>query len=233
MASPRDEALATLRERVELLLRGVSDPGRGWDHVERVYGLGRKLAREEEADRFVVGIAALLHDLGSAAGTAGSGGAAARAAAELAAHALPPPVVAAIVESVGAQGDNAAPASLEARVLRDAHRLDELGALGIAAALGGDTARGRALYDGADPFALMRELEPDGYAIDRLFARLLSLPGELHTPTARAIANRRVATMLFFLEELRGEFADSLPGALLPKGNWLVPEEDTSDEGSG
>lgn len=231
MASPRDEALATLRERVELLLRGVSDPGRGWDHVERVYGLGRKLAREEEADRFVVGVAALLHDLGSADAT-GREGAAGRAATELAAHALPPAVVAAIVEAVGAQGDTAAPASLEARVLRDAHRLDELGALGIAAALGGDTARGRALYDGADPFALMRELEPDGYAVDRLFARLLSLPGELHTPTARAIANRRVATMLFFLEELRGEFVDSLPGALLPKGNWLVPEEDTSDEGS-
>ncbi len=47
----------------------------------------------------------------------------------------------------------------------------------------------------------------------------------MHTPTARAIANRRAAIMIFYLEALRGEFAETLPDVLLPQGDWLVPEE--------
>jgi uncharacterized protein len=232
-ASPRDEVLAALRRRAEEVLGEGDESDRGWRHTERVYGLARKLAREEEADRFVVGAAALLHDWGRLdAGPEGdhAARAAKRAAAELTAHALPETTIAAIVATVAAgaadgDGDGATPPDLEARVLADARRLDLLGAFGIARALAAGAAGERPLHERTDPFALMRELEPGRYAIDDLFARLLDLPGRLHTPTARAIASRRVALVAFFLEGLRAELAETLPDSLLPEGDWLIPEE--------
>lgn len=229
MASPRDEILAALRRRAEELLGPVADPERGWPHTERVYGLARKLAREEEADRFVVGAAALLHDLGRRDDDSYPDRAARStelAAAELMTYPLPAATAGAILEAIAAHdGDGPAPSSLEARVLQDAHGLDALGAFGIARILISGGARDGALHEPGDPFALMRELEPDRYLIDRFFTRLLALPGRMQTPTGRVIANRRVALMLFFLEELRSELAETLPGCLLPKGDWLIPEE--------
>ena len=229
MPSPRDAILEALRARAEELLGATADPERGWRHIERVYGLARKLAREEEADRFVVGAAALLHDLGQA-GAGSDLDRAARstelAATELAAYPLAAAAAGAILEAIAAHGEGGpAPSSLEARVLQDAHGLDALGAFGIARILINGGVRGGAMHEPGDPFALMRELEPDRYLVDRFFTRLLALPGQMHTPTARVIANRRVALMLFFLEELRSELAETLPGCLLPKGDWLIPEE--------
>ena len=75
-------------------------------------------------------------------------------------------------------------------------------------------------------YALMRSLEPDQYLIERLYARLAALPRPLHTPTACAIASRRAAIMLFYLEALRDELAETLPDALLPDEHWLAPQED-------
>lgn len=231
MASRRDEVLAALRRHAEEVLRAIPDPDYGWRHTERVYGLARKLAREEEADRFVVGAAALLHTRGRldvGPGQDYAARSAELAASELAASDLPGATVAAIVETVAAQGDTGdgpAPPSLEARVLQDARALDGLGAFGIARAFMTGAAGRRLLHDPVDPFALMRELEPERYLIDGLFARLLTLPGRMRTPTARAIASRRVALMLFLLEELRNELAETLPDSLLPKGDWLIPEE--------
>ena len=221
MASERDEALAALRQRTTELL---SDPD-GGDHVlahtERVYGLVRWLARQEEADRFVVGAAALLHAWPSAAPPAA-------AALRAAWPAIPDPVVAAVRDTLAALAAPLAvpPGALEARVLLDAHQLDELGAIGIANLLLADGARHERLYDRTDPFALMRQLEPDQRLIERLYVRLATLPRQLHTPTAHRIANRRTAIMLFFLESLRDELAETLPDALLPEEHWLVPQED-------
>lgn len=226
MTSPRDEMLAILRQRAEAW---YAPPRGDWLHVERVYGLARRLARQEEADRFVVGAAALLHDLRQAEDAPG-GNHAARAAAlargELARLPIPDAAVSAILDAIVRHADTGDDqASLETRVLQDAHRLDDLGALGIARALEGSTLDEPTLYERGDPFAVMRDLVPDRHLLDQLFARMLTLPRQLHTPTARAIANRRVALMLFYFEELRAEFAETLPDALLPEENWLVPEE--------
>jgi uncharacterized protein len=43
---------------------GGEDPAHGWEHVQRVYHLSLHLAEQENADSFIAGMAALLHDLG-------------------------------------------------------------------------------------------------------------------------------------------------------------------------
>ena len=41
-----------------------TDLAHGWEHVYRVYHLSLHIAHQEHADRFIVGLAALLHDIG-------------------------------------------------------------------------------------------------------------------------------------------------------------------------
>src|SRR6266849_1071307 len=55
------EAIST---EVQARFAHFNDLAHGWEHVQRVYHLALYLAEQEHADSFVVGMAALLHDLG-------------------------------------------------------------------------------------------------------------------------------------------------------------------------
>ena len=222
MASDRDTTLALLRAQAEADLRALPDGERRWAHSERVYGLARRLARQEEADRFIVGAAALLHDLPGD----DTGDPATRIAAELALHDLAAPLAGAILDAIAALAlDDADTASREAQILRDADRLDDLGALGIANLLLTGGATDVPLYERDDPFTLLRPLAPNHVLLDRLYAYLADLPRQLHTAAARQIAIRRTGIMLFYLESMRDELAETIPDALLPEPDWLVPKE--------
>jgi uncharacterized protein len=224
VASERDTILALLRAQAEAELRAAPDGERRWAHSERVYGLARRLARQEDADRFIVGAAALLHDLPGD----DTGDTAARSAAELAPHDLPAPVASAIFDAIAALNlPDADTASREARILRDADRLEDLGALGVANLLLAGGAADAPLYERDDPFALLRPLAPDDALIERLYAHLAALPRQMHTAAARQIAVRRTGIMLFYLESLRDELAETIPDALLPEPDWLVPKEES------
>ncbi len=219
MPTPRDRWLTALRERTEAAL--LAGPGGviAWSRAERTFGLARHLARQEEADRFVVGAAALLIHLPDETATA-----------ILVALDLPPELLGAVSEAIGVgEGDDRAGASLEARVLRDVIALDRLGATGIVGAILAATKPEEGWYDPLDPFAIMREADPGRYPLDLIYARLAELPQAMATPTARTMALRRAGIILFFLESLRDEFADGASDALLPEGDWLVPREGIVD----
>lgn len=215
MPSERDTALAGLRAEAETRTRAAVG-ALAWARAERIYGLARRLARDEEADRFVVGAAALLHllpmpDVIRALDVA--------AVSEEPRRAIGAALVA--LTAPGMRGD-----PLDHRTLRDAARLDRLGATGIAELLLATGAAGEEVYERLDPFAALRDLAPDDWALDRLYARLIELPRRMETPTARTLAARRTGIMLFYLEALRDEFAASLPDAVLPEAHWLVPGEE-------
>ena len=57
-------ALHHMYEEVRQRFAGVNDLAHGWEHVERVYTLARYLTQQEKANQFIVGCAALMHDLG-------------------------------------------------------------------------------------------------------------------------------------------------------------------------
>ncbi len=42
----------------------LSPASHGWDHVKRVYDLSLKIGKKEKADLTILGLAALLHDIG-------------------------------------------------------------------------------------------------------------------------------------------------------------------------
>jgi len=106
---------------------------------------------------------------------------------------------------------NIPPASTEAEILRDADRLDALGAIGIARTFVVAGATGRALYDPADPFATNRALDDQIWAIDHWQVKLLKLPDDMLTTKGREIAERRAGIMRDYLSQLADEIATPLP----------------------
>ena len=56
--------LAKMATEVQARFTDFSDLAHGWEHVHRVYHLALYLAEQEHADGLIVGMAALLHDLG-------------------------------------------------------------------------------------------------------------------------------------------------------------------------
>nr|WP_254445675.1 MULTISPECIES: HD domain-containing protein [unclassified Ruegeria] len=106
---------------------------------------------------------------------------------------------------------NIPPRSTEARILRDADRLDALGAIGIARCFAVSGALGRALYDQDDPFAQDRTLDDLSFAIDHWKVKLLNLPDDMLTEGGRDLARKRVAQMRGFLEVLAQEVGHPLP----------------------
>ena len=106
---------------------------------------------------------------------------------------------------------NIPPETLEARILRDADRLDALGAIGIARTFSVSGALDRVLYDPADPFADARPLDDLRFSLDHWKVKLLNLPDEMLTDAGRQIARQRAGRMIRFLEEFGEEIGHVVP----------------------
>jgi len=104
-----------------------------------------------------------------------------------------------------------APESFEAEILRDADRLDALGAVGIARTFLVAGVMGRALADPNDPFAANRQLDDQLWSIDHWHLKLLQLPREMVTDKGREIARKRARLMLAYLRQLSKEMDTELP----------------------
>jgi uncharacterized protein len=97
------------------------------------------------------------------------------------------------------------PDTLEGKVLQDADRLDAIGAIGIARCMATCAEMKRPFYSMVDPFCAERAPDDKMWGIDHFYAKLLRIPGALHTETARAMAGERLAMMEQFLAQLGRE----------------------------
>ena len=207
-----------------LPLPSSQDTAHDQRHLERVLETAVRLAEESGAALDVVVPAAWLHDLvqypksdprnvGSSRESADAALAMLRAIryAErrsewFGAHGVDGDVYARVHHAVAAHSFSAgiAPETLEAQVVRDADRLDALGAIGLARMFAVSGALGRPLYHGADPFAEAdRALNDKEYAVDHVYVKLLRLT--FCTPAATAEAARRIDAMQAYLGALRRE----------------------------
>jgi uncharacterized protein len=208
------QILAQVYEEVQQRFSGIDDMAHGWEHVQRVYRLALSIAEQEGANRFIVGMAALMHDLGRAApheGTEHHADLSVRLASHLMSiHALPTETQHTILHAIIAHSFSrgVTPQTIEAKVVRDADRLDALGAIGIMRwALTGavlHTAETRS-YHPEDPFAEKHEPDDKRYMLDHFYAKLLKLGETMATETGRFMAERRTGFMRTYLQELRKE----------------------------
>ncbi len=207
------QVLADIYAEVQQRFLGFDDPAHGWEHIERVYRLALTLAQREGADAFVVGMAALLHDLGRLSHDESRHHAdlsATSAAEVLARYQLPQQRMDAILHAIAAHSFSRGiePATLEAGIVRDADRLDSLGALGILRwAITGAIRRTpqTRTYDPQDPFAETHAPDDRRYMLDHFYSKLLRLGDSMFTATGRRLAERRTAFMRAYLDEFRHE----------------------------
>src|SRR5436309_6741365 len=67
-------------------------------------------------------------------------------------------------------------------------------------------------YHPDDPFAVWREPDGQRYLLDRFFTKLLKLQEAMTTTTGRAMAERRIAFLRLYLQELQHELAEGGSG---------------------
>ncbi len=193
-----------------------SDPIHDFDHVLRVLALARRIAQAESADLAVVETAVLLHDIhrldedqGAHTGEhADHALLAAEGARRILAQAEPPAdpdFIEAVAHAIAAHRFRNAiePATIEAKVVFDADKLDAIGAIGVARAYAYGGLHGQKLW-GSVP-ADYRGEGPDHTPHHEYVYKLSRIPERLYTTTGRAIARQRDATMRAFFAQLARE----------------------------
>jgi uncharacterized protein len=209
-----------LVERVSRFVRRAMEgdgTGHDWWHVWRVWRTAERLARTEpDADRAVVALSALLHDLGDWKIYGGDEEAAPREAARVLrrfrADSSTIERVRQVCREVSFKGAGVAdrPTSLEARIVQDADRLDAIGAVGIARTFAYGGAKGRRIYEpGVKPVlhgSFSAYKKSRSHTINHFHEKLLLLRERLHTREARRIARARHAYLVKFLDRFHAEW---------------------------
>lgn len=201
-----------------------NDPVHGWGHIERVLRMAEHLAGVLNADLEIVRAASLLHDVADAAPDSGEGRqdheltSAVFAAQVLSEEGWAPERVAAVAHCIRAHRfrSKEQPASLEARVLFDADKLDVLGAFGVGRTIGYALQAGEPLF--AEPsqqfLSEARKVpgEPHSAYHEYLF-KLRWVKDRLLTDPARAIAEQRARFLNLFFEQLAHEARGQIDGS--------------------
>lgn len=100
------------------------------------------------------------------------------------------------------KGKNAELSTLEAMIVRDADRLDALGAIGIIRTIEYGSSKGR-------PFYSCTDLWDENTTLNHFYDKLFKLKGLIHTETARKMADERDKFMHSFIEQFYREIGVS------------------------
>lgn len=190
--------------------------GHDWWHIYRVWKLAKYMAQQENADIFVVELAALLHDIADWKfhdGDLDVGPATARK--WLQSQNVADDVierVCDIIKNISFKGANVAqkPMSLEGQVVQDADRLDAIGAIGIARTFAYGGHKGRKMYDPNIPHQLHDSFEAyqksESTTLNHFYEKLFLLKERMNTKTGQALANERHQVMKTFVEQFLSEW---------------------------
>lgn len=196
-----DSTLAAARDFAANVFAGDSS-GHDLHHTLRVWRAAARIAAEEGANQQVVALAALLHDVDDHKLSPATHETLGNARAFMDAHGVEPDeqeaVLTAIREVSFSQNGGTPPSTLEAACVRDADRLDAIGAIGIARCFAFGGAHGRALHS---PDAADRTT-----SIAHFYDKLLLLKDMMTTRAGCALADARDAEMRRFLDEFLAEW---------------------------
>jgi uncharacterized protein len=197
------------------------DPVHDFAHIQRVHAMATRLAAAEGADLEIVQAAALLHD--AEGSTSGSETRADHhhASADFAAEVLqkegwPLERIVAVQHCIRAhrfRDNREPPATIEAKVLFDADKLDVIGAIGVARVIAYAVLAGQPVY--AEPSAQFIETgkelpgEPHSAYHEHLF-KLRKIKDRLFTATAKTIAVERHEYICAYFQRLQDEMAARL-----------------------
>ena len=211
--------LEQIKKDVQDLL-GSDKSGHSVDHVERVYSLSLQFAEEEQANKDIVGLAALLHDVDdyklfgqeSAENLT-------NARRILDAYDIDEDAKSKVIEIIQTMGYNKSlegirPETLEGKIVSDADMCDAIGAIGILRTHAYSASKGNEFF--------VKSLEPESattsaseyrsakttHSVQHFFDKLLKIPSMLMTESGKREGQKRKRIMEDFLAELfREEYA--------------------------
>ncbi|MGJ7921833.1 HD domain-containing protein [Neobacillus sp. LXY-4] len=188
---------------------GQDSTGHDWYHVDRVRKNALHIADYEKAgDRFVIEMAALLHDVPDEK---------LNESEEVGFNKLyhfldqlplnqqEKDQIINIISTISYKGGQTTElSSLEAKIVQDADRLDAIGAIGIARTFAYGGKKGQPLYDPALQVRSTMTLEEyrngKSSSIHHFYEKLLKLKDKLNTESAKQMAEKRHQTMEHYLE---------------------------------
>ncbi|MBI5354219.1 MAG: HD domain-containing protein [Chloroflexi bacterium] len=194
---------------------GGDSSGHDWWHIYRVWKNALSICEQEQADKYIVELAALLHDLDDWKFNESGDETPHRAKAWMQQCGVDPHIVEQVCEIImhvsykGAGVENKMK-SLEGFIVQDADRLDAIGAIGIGRAFAYGGYKNRQLYDPDSPPNLHGTFEQyknsKSATINHFYEKLLLLKDMMNTVTAKRIAQERHEVMLKFLDQFMREW---------------------------
>lgn len=191
------DKLEILQKTQEFIYKGFAGEGTGHDyfHIERVVKVAKRIAREENADLFLVELAAWLHDVGDYKLNDGVDKSSELITKFLSGLNVSQEIISKTIEIVSqvsfSKGKVAE--SLEAKIVQDADRLDAIGAIGLARVFA---------YGGSKEREIWNPENPEMTTIQHFYDKLLKLKDLMNTNSARKIAEERHQ----YLEEFLARF---------------------------
>ncbi|OPJ62757.1 HD domain-containing protein [Clostridium oryzae] len=190
--------------------------GHDWYHVYRVHKTAKYIAEKENADMFVVELAALLHDIGDwKLNEKGEDMGEELASEWLSSLSVPDEEinkVTTIISTMSFKGGavDSTQSTMEGKVVQDADRLDAIGAIGIARTFAYGGHKGREIYDPEIKACHFENFDQyknnKGTSINHFYEKLLLLKDLINTETGRKIAEKRHKFMEDYLAEFFNEW---------------------------
>ncbi|GJL79740.1 MAG: phosphohydrolase [Nitrospinaceae bacterium] len=214
MVSP-DRIIEETRKHVESLF---ADDGSGhdWWHIYRVWTVAGKLAEAEGADRTVVELAALLHDIADWKFHDGDDTVGPQKARQwLEQQGTDEDTIRHVCDIVATisykgAGVETPMQTLEGKVVQDADRLDAIGAQGIARTFAYGGNKNRLIYHPDQKPVMHQSFEEykknDGHTINHFYEKLLLLKDRMNTEAGKKMAGERHRFMEQFLDQFFREW---------------------------
>lgn len=211
----KEAIIQQTKEYVKKTLEGEAT-GHDWWHIYRVWKNAVHIGKQEDADLFVVQLAALLHDIADwkfHSGDLSAGPKLARqwlkkmeVKEETISH------VCGIIKNISFKGARVKSRmrTKEGMVVQDADRLDALGAIGIGRAFAYGGSEGREIYNPNIKPKMHKSFEEykdsKGTTINHFYEKLLLLKDLMNTETGKRIAEERHKFMEQFLNRFFKEW---------------------------
>ena len=214
----KDELIRKTAEFVRKTLEGA-EAGHDWSHIQRVVSNARTIGAGEQADPLVTELAALLHDIADSKFHDGDESVGPeRATRFLRSLGVSEDLVGRvehIIRNVSYKNELEPSARdeeqpIELQVLKDADRLDGMGAIGIARAFHYGGFKNRLIYDPEVPPVPDQSKEQykksQAPTINHFYEKLLLLKEKMNTRTGQRLAMQRHDFMLSFLDQFYREW---------------------------
>lgn len=192
--------------------------GHDWWHIERVRKAALQIGEKENANLFVVEMAALLHDVADEKLNKSEEEGLLKVRNWLSSLQITDSEQEEIIEIISTMsfkgGNRPLMKTIEGQVVQDADRLDAIGAIGIARTFAYAGAHGDLIYDPELPFreSMTKEEYRNGKstAVNHFYEKLLKLTDTLNTNAAKKAAQERHDFMTAFLDQFYKEWNGQL-----------------------